>query len=292
MLPVALTLGLFNLSLLIDSLIGTLVQPQGPAAIDRSFRIIGLPQGMFSLAISTVMFPALARLAARGALDDVRRATMNGARQICLFAIPSAAILIVLAQPITRLLYQRGAFDSHATNLVSAVLVIWALVLPLQGLATFFSQTFFVVARPWVTTAVATGYLLVNALIGLALYRPLGLQGVVLATVIANLAMTVAKASLLRPILGGLEGRATVSAVARMIGAALPLAGGAYGIWVLLDDALGRSTIAQLTAIGAAVTAGALAYGIAVSALRIPEATQVRQMLRRVLRSSPAGTAT
>ena len=79
MLPVTIALGLINLSLLINSLFGTLVSPEAPAAIDKAFRIYQLPQGLFSIAIATILFPTMSRFAARGARDDLRR-TMGDRR--------------------------------------------------------------------------------------------------------------------------------------------------------------------------------------------------------------------
>ena len=63
MLPVTISLGLINFNLLINSLFGSLVSDEGPAAIDKAFRIYQLPQGIFSVAIATVLFPTLARFA-------------------------------------------------------------------------------------------------------------------------------------------------------------------------------------------------------------------------------------
>ena len=63
MLPVTISLGLINFNLLINSLFGSLVSDEAPAAIDKAFRIYQLPQGIFSVAIATVLFPTLARFA-------------------------------------------------------------------------------------------------------------------------------------------------------------------------------------------------------------------------------------
>ena len=172
MLPVTIALGLINLSLLVNSLFGTLVSDQAPAAIDKAFRIYQLPQGLFSISIATVLFPTLARFAARGARDDLRRTMANGVRQICLLLIPSAVLMAVLAEPITRLVYQRGAFGGHATDLVSEAMVWWAISLPFQGVSLLFSRTFFSLQRPWATTSLAGLNLLVNAVLAAAAPRP------------------------------------------------------------------------------------------------------------------------
>src|SRR5687768_14366251 len=77
MLPVTITLGLINFSLVINSFFGTLVQDEAPAAIDKAFRIYMLPQGLFSVAIATILFPTLARYAARGDFDSLRSTMGN-----------------------------------------------------------------------------------------------------------------------------------------------------------------------------------------------------------------------
>nr|MBA2630374.1 murein biosynthesis integral membrane protein MurJ [Thermoleophilaceae bacterium] len=180
MLPVTIALGLINLSLLINALFGTLVSPEAPAAIDKAFRIYQLPQGLFSISIATILFPTLSRFAARGARDDLRRTMANGMRQICLLLIPSAVLMAVLAEPITRLVYERGVFDARATDLVTEAMVWWSISLPFQGVSLLFSRTFFSLQRPWATTALAGVNLAVNAGLAAALYGPFGIGGIVI----------------------------------------------------------------------------------------------------------------
>ena len=206
MLPVTFTLGLINLSLLINSLFGTLVSDQAPAAIDKAFRIYQLPQGLFSISIATILFPTLSRFAARGARDDLRRTMSTGVRQICLLLIPSAALMAVLAEPITRLVFQRGAFGPEATDLTSTALVWWSIALPLQGVSLLFSRTFFSLQQPWATTALAGLNLVVNLVLAAALYEPLGISGIVIGTVAGTIVMCSAQGWILRRELGGLEG--------------------------------------------------------------------------------------
>jgi putative peptidoglycan lipid II flippase len=198
MLPVTIALGLINLSLLINSLFGTLVSEEAPAAIDKAFRIYQLPQGLFSISIATILFPTLSRFAARGARDDLRRTMGNGVRQICLWLIPSAVVMAVLAEPITRLVYERGAFDAAATDLTSTAMLWWSIALPFQGVSLLLSRTFFSLQRPWATTALAGLNLVVNAALAAALYGPFEIAGIVIGTVAGTIAMCVAQAWILR----------------------------------------------------------------------------------------------
>ena len=279
MLPVTIALGLINLSLAINSLFGTLVSDQAPAAIDKAFRIYQLPQGLFSISIATILFPTLARFAARGAHDDLRRTMGNGVRQICLLLIPSAVIMAVLAEPITQLVYQRGAFGPRATDLTSTALVWWSISLPFQGVSLLFSRTFFSLQRPWATTALSAVNLLVNAALAAALHGPFGIAGIVVGTVAGTVTMCLAQGWLLRGELGGVEGKRTLEAALRMLAAAALLAAIAYGAWRALDGLLGGGSFGQALAVLAAIAAGVAAYGAAVWALRVPEARQIRDLL-------------
>ncbi|MEJ7716688.1 MAG: lipid II flippase MurJ [Thermoleophilaceae bacterium] len=208
----------------------------------------------------------------------------NGVRQICLLLIPSAVLMAVLAEPITRLVYERGAFDAEATELVASAMVWWAISLPFQGVSLLFSRTFFSLQRPWATTALAGLNLAVNALVALALYRQLGIAGIVIGTVVGTVGMTVAQGAFLRGDLGGLETGRTVSAALRMLGASAVLAAVSYLAWYGLDAVLGRSLLAQAVTMAAAVGAGLVVYAAGVWALRVPEAKQIAGLLRGRLR--------
>jgi putative peptidoglycan lipid II flippase len=280
MLPVTIGLGVINFDLLINSSLGSLVSDQAPRAIDAAFRIYMLPQGMFSVALATVLFPTLSRFAARHDLAGLRATMGTGARQIALLLIPAAAFTIVLATPITRLVYERGNFGAHSTDLVSTALFWFSFSLPFAGVNLLLTRTFFSLQRPWLPTLLAIGNMVIDVIISVALYKPFGIAGLVIGTVAGNAGMTIGQAWRLRILLeGSLEGRRTLMAVAQMTAAAVLLGALSYGVWYGLDQALGRSTLAQIVSVGGAILAGTLAYVAAVLAMGIDEARQIRALV-------------
>jgi putative peptidoglycan lipid II flippase len=280
MLPVTLSLGLINFNMVINSTLGSYVSEEGPRAIDAAFRVYMLPQGMFSVAIATVLFPALARLATRRDADGMRALTGTGTRQILLLLIPAAACTLVLAEPITRLVYERGEFDAESTKLVSEALFWFSFSLPFAGVNLLLTRTFFSVQRPWLPTKLSGISLLVNAVVALALYKPFGLGGIVVGTAIGSAAMTWGQVIYLRRGLNGrLEGGETMRALVRILAASAALAVVAYLLWAGLDDVLGRSLPAQIISVGTGLTAGLAVYAFAVLALRVPEASQIRDLV-------------
>ncbi len=281
MLPVTISLGLININLLINSTVGFLVSEEAPAAIDKAFRIYMLPQGIFSVAIATVLFPTLARFAARGDHDGLRSTMANGMRQILMLLVPAMAAILVLSEPMTRLVYERGAFDAASTDLVSEALFWFAFSLPFNGLFLLLTRTFFSLQRPWLPTAISLGNLVVTAGVALALYEPFGVGGIVAATGIATILSVVAQALVLRGQLGRLELGNLFWTAARIAFASAILALVAFVVWDGLDSALGRGTGAQIASLGVALAAGGLAYLGTILTLRVPEAMQALGALRR-----------
>jgi putative peptidoglycan lipid II flippase len=281
MLPVTLSLGLININLLINSTVGFLVSEEAPAAIDKAFRVYMLPQGIFSVAIATVLFPTLARFAARADTDGLRATMANGMRQILLLLIPAMAAILVLSEPMTRLIYERGDFDAASTELVSEALFWFAFSLPFNGLFLLLTRTFFSLQRTWIPTVISLGNLVITAGVALAFYEPFGVGGIVAATGIATIASVAAEAWILRGMLGRLELGRLIWSGSRILLAAAALAGTSYLVWDVLDSELGRGVGSQIVSLGVALAAGALVYGAAALALRVPEATQALRLIRR-----------
>ena len=281
MLPVTIGLGIVNLDQLINSAFGSLVSEEAPRAIDNAFRVYMLPQGVFSVAVATVLFPTLSRMASSRDAGAMRRAVGNGMRQINLLLIPSAAFMLVLSTPIVRLLFERGQFNSESTRLVSIALFWFAWSLPFAGLNLLLTRTFFSVQRPWIPTRLAAMNIVVDIIVSVALYKPLGIAGLVIGTVVANMVMTALQLLRLREGLNGrLEGRQTTMITVRITVASALLAGVSWGVWKLIYTLLGVSLAAQIVGLAAAGAAGVYVYGRAVLAMHVPEAHQVTRLLR------------
>jgi putative peptidoglycan lipid II flippase len=281
MLPVTISLGLINFNLLINSLFGSLVSDQSPAAIDKAFRIYQLPQGIFSVAIATVLFPTLARFASRGELENLRATMANGMRQILFVLVPAAAAVLVLSEPMIRLVYQRGEFTPEQTVLVATALFWFAFSLPTNGLYLLQTRTFFSLQRPWMATGLAGLDLVISALAALVLYKPFGTGGIVAGTGIGTTAAVVAQAIVLRSEFDGLELRRLSITAAKITLASGALAAVSFGVWDLLDNALGRSFLGQIVSLGAGLGLGGVVYLGAARLLHIAELDQIMRLLRR-----------
>jgi putative peptidoglycan lipid II flippase len=284
MLPVTIGLGLININAAIDQLFAThFLDPQlAPAAIVRAFRLYMLPQGVFSVAVATVLFPLLSRHSAREDWEAFKGTIATGLRLISFLLVPASAAAAVLATPIVRLLYQHGAFTASQTRVVAPCLAAFALGLTFNGTMLMLNRGFFSLQSPWIPSWVAFGNLGLNAVLDAAFYR-LGIWGIPLSTSLVNIAGTWALLVLFRRRMGGFEVGDTARSFVLVAVASAVLAAVAWWGWHLLDSALGRSLAAQIVSLGVGLVLG---YAAFFGACRLLGVRELETMLR--LRRSAA----
>src|SRR4051812_19262396 len=280
MLPVTLGLGLINFNLSVNSIFATLISDQAPAAIDKAFRIYMLPQGVFAVAVATVIFPTLSRLVAREDHTALRRTLARGTRQMLFLLVPTTAALLVLSDPITQVVYQRGQFDASQTDLVSEALFYFAFSLPFAGVNLILIRTFFSLQRPWTPTMIALANLGLNAGLDAILYKPMGIGGIPLSTAIVSLLTTILLAAVLRTVMGGLDARRTLDSALRIAVAGAITAAVALGVREALDASVSNSFWAQAAVVLVAGSAGIAAYAASVWVLGVHEARTIWGLVR------------
>jgi putative peptidoglycan lipid II flippase len=272
MLPVTLTIGLINVSFVVDTLFASrLLDPElAPAAIDKAFRLYMLPQGIFAVAVTTVLFPTLARLAARRDDPGLRRALDGGLRQIAFLLVPASLVTIALADPIVRLVYQRGEFTADDTIIVAQCLQAFALGLVFNGWMLILNRSFYAVQTNWIPTAIALGAVGLNAALDAVFYR-LGIWGIPLATAVVNVIGAATLLVMMRRRIGLEHVGRTIGVVSRITVAAALAATAGLLAWYGLDALLGRSFVAQVVSVGAGLAAAGLVYLVSARALRVRE---------------------
>jgi len=286
MIPVTLGLGLINVNALIDTLFASrLINPDlAPTAIQKAFLVYMLPQGMFSVAIATVLFPTLSRLASRGDMRGFGDTVSRGLRQIAFLLAPTAVVSAVLAEPIIRILYQRGAWTPAQTPVVAAALAAFSAGLVFNGAMLMLNRGFFSLQDNWPPTAVALGNLGLNAALDFAFYR-FGTWGIPLATAVSNVVATGVLLVLMRRRLGRIGGAAITFSLLKITAASAVVAVVSFVVWWPLDDVLGRSFPAQVVSLGAALLLATTAYLATCRALRVREMQALLSLRGRFARS-------
>lgn len=281
MLPVTVGLGLININAVVDGIFATLVSDQAVRAIDAAFRLYILPQGVFSVAIATVLFPTISRMAANRDFPGLRDSVASGLRQIFFLLLPASAFLMVLSDPVVRLVYQRGAFDAYSTLITSEALFFFTIGLVFNGASLLLIRAFFSMQQPWLPTAIAGAGVLLNAALNALLYQPLGVGGIPLSTSITSVVTFLLLVYYLSARTGGLDLRFVTEGFLQALGAAVFAGLVGWLTWRVLDDWLGASLGAQLVAVGLGATATLVAIVAAARAMNMPEMTAILRVISR-----------
>jgi putative peptidoglycan lipid II flippase len=256
--------------------------PGAITALDYAWTLMMLPLGIFAMAISTAVFPTLADQTARDRIDEMVRTLTSTLRVILYLTIPASVGLAILAEPIVRLLLERGQFDAASTALTVHALRFYAVGLLGQAAVEIVTRAFYALQDTRTPVAVAAGTMLLNLLLGLALRPSLGHGGLALALSLASLAEAAALIVLARRRLGTLHGGEVASSALRSaVGA-----GGMALVVLPLAQALAPmiqngGPVERLLGVGLEIALGAGAYLAVTVLLRSEEPARVFAALRR-----------
>ncbi len=132
MAPALIGTGLIQFNILLDTVWATMLGPAALASLYFSQRIIYLPVGLFGVASSVVSLPAMSQSWARNERQEFCGQLAHSLRSVLFMCLPMTALLIVLDEPIVRLVFQRGSFGESSVDAT-----LWALIFYLPGIPFF-----------------------------------------------------------------------------------------------------------------------------------------------------------
>ena len=220
-----------QLNLLVNTILAT---SQGPGAVSwltYAFRVMYLPIGIFGVSIATAALPVISRHAATGNLIEMRRTVAHGLRLMLVVMVPAAVGLVVLAEPIVRLILERGSFTAADTQATALALACYAPGIVGYSAVRLAVPGFYALGTSLTPAVVSVATVVLNIVLNLSLVRVLGYPGLALGTAIAALANGGTLLALLRHRLGGLEVSETADCFLR-----ISLASGVMGVAVRVTE--------------------------------------------------------
>ncbi len=168
MLPRVAGLGLFSLNFLLMNNIASRLGEGSVSALSWGWRLMQIPETLIGTAMGTVIFPTLAALSEVGDESGKRDAMSGALRFILIATIPSAVGLILIGQPIIRLL-EGGAFDASASSLVYSTLRFFALGLVVHSALEVVARSFYADKDTLTPLWAAAGGAIINFVLALVL---------------------------------------------------------------------------------------------------------------------------
>ncbi len=281
MLPTLFGSAIYQVNQLVGTLLASLLKEGSVSYLYYADRLVQFPLGVFAIAISTAVLPSLSREAALRDLDGLKETLSHALRLTMFITIPAMIGLIVLREPIIRLLFQRGAFDAFTTTMTAQALLFYSLGLWAFAALRVFVSAFYSLQDTKTPVKVAAVAMLANIGLSLALMGPLKHGGLALALSLASTLQLCMLIFLLRRRLGGIEGWVVVGSMARSFLSSLIMGICIYFIAsrVFVDHS-SQGVLGLATGLLLTIGTGVIVYGISAKVLGSRELTSILRALK------------
>ena len=283
--PGTIGLAATQVNLFVNTLLAT---GQGTGAVSwlsYAFRLMYLPIGLFGVSIATATLPAVSRYAAVDDRDGIRHTVAQAIAMMTVLNVPATFGLFVLAEPIVRLLFERGHFLPADTAATAAALRFYAVGLVGYATTRIASPVFYALRKSRVPVIVSVLTIAANIAINIALVRVMGFRGLALGTSIAMMANGGALLVLLRGQLDGLEETRLLTTLAKTVVASCVMAAASLGVEYMLSAFMpGHGLATQAIRLFAAIGAGLAVLAAAARLLQIREFDDAMSSLTARLR--------
>ena len=279
--PGVLSAGAMQINLLIGTIIASL-EASAVSYLYYADRVYQLPLGLIGIGIGVVLLPELARRLRAGAEAEANHA-FNRALELSLFlTLPATAALIVVADPIVSVLFQRGKFGPEAAEATAAALAAFATGLPAYVLVKVMQPPFFAREDTVTPLKAMLASVAANIALSLALFPAMGFLGLAFATAAASWLNIAILGWVLRrrghaPLDARLKARLPLSLLASLV-----MAAAVYGLNLLLAPWFASTEVAlRITALVVLVGGGAAVFGAAALALGAIRLGEIKEMVKR-----------
>ncbi|HEY3761465.1 MAG TPA: murein biosynthesis integral membrane protein MurJ [Verrucomicrobiae bacterium] len=285
MVPGAIGLAAFQINVTLVQAIAFYVNPSINASFSYAVRLMELPQGMFGISLATYLLTALSTLAVEKNYNEFRTTLRNGLGTMFFANLIASVLLLVLAAPIVRLLFQRGEFDAQATMDTSFALACLA-----PGLAAFSSvnilaRAFYALGDTKTPMKVSIVCLVLNLILSVALVGPWKQGGLGIANTVTSICNVSLLLFGLHKKLGKLEMAGLLKDFLWLLSIAVLSGVIAWFGWQYWENSVGHATLAlRIGAVfGPAIVAGVIYWGLAL-AVKVHSAKEMLEFMMAKLK--------
>lgn len=167
---------------LVDQSMAAMLSPGSVAALNYGNKLIALPIGLVTTALSTAVIPYFSKMVASENWTGLRHTLKHYLQLIFLVTVPLTGLLIVFSEPIVHILFQRGSFTANDTHLVAQIQTCFALQIPFYIGNTLVVRLITSMQRNHILMWAAGCDLLINITLNYLFMQWIGIKGIALST--------------------------------------------------------------------------------------------------------------
>ena len=273
LIPVLIGLSVAQINVLVTQYLATGITDGVYTALRTANRFMQLPLGLFAVSISIAIFPTMTAQAAQKDYGELKKSMSLALRTSLFVIVPSTIGMIVLREPIIRLMFEfSGRFTAADTYICAQALFWYCLGLPGYAATNALIRVYYALQDTKTPIAVSIVAIVLNAVLSFILINPLQHIGLALAYSISGWAQCGLLVIFLRRRLGDLGGRGILSSLTRTTLASLAMGLAVWAVAALCGNTLGiEDKLAQLVQVGASIAVGVGLFGALTWVMKMEE---------------------
>lgn len=285
--PATFSSGMMQINVFTDLFFASFIPPAA-SAMGYAGLLVMTPLGILSNVILVPLMPVLSRLADPNDWPEFKLRLRQGLLLTALTMLPISAVMVTLAMPLVRVVYERFAFNYQASQLVTSVLIAYAIGMFVYLGRDVVVRAFYALGDGDTPFRVSLFNIGLNALLDFLFLKPFGAAGLVLATVTVNLISMVMLLVILHRKMHGLPWQEWLGPLVKLTAGSAIAGGACWGTLQLSQQLLGtEGLLIQLTQLGIASLAGLGLFALIATRLGLPEVDIFTDRLRQRFRRQP-----
>ena len=270
-LPVVLGSAVQQINTIIDKTLASDLAEGSISALTYASRINDMVIAVFVMAITTVVFPMLSKAFSYDEDEKIKEILAKGVNIILLVTVPATIGILILSEPIVRLFFQRGQFDSTATLMTSGALFFYSIGLVGASLRLMLSKVFYSFQDTKTPMINGIYAVVINVFLNYLLVGKMGHKGLALATSISSLLTSFILFVKLRKKLGPIGLRAYLNTFFKTMFSSLIMGLVVYLVYNKGIGILPKREVFDLAIFSLSILLGILVYFVLCLALGIEE---------------------
>jgi len=270
-LPVLLGSAVQQINIIIDKTLASGLVEGSISALNYAAKINDMVIAVFIMAITTVIFPMLSKAFYNEDTEKIKDILGQGVNIILLITVPATIGIIILAEPMVYLFFQRGEFSPTATIMTSGALVFYAIGLIGTSLRLMLNKVYYSfqdTLTPMINGGIAV---IINLILNLLLIKSMGHRGLALATSISASVTTIMLFLSLRKKIGPIGLTRYLVCFVKTLGASVIMGIVVYLIYFKLGMMLPAIRIVQMLLLLSSVVIGVIVYFVLCMIFKVEE---------------------
>lgn len=283
-MPVLIGVAVNQVNAMVDRSLASGLEDGVITALNNANRLNGFVMGMFIATLGAVIYPTLSKLSTENNKEKFAESVANSVNCVNLLVVPASVGAMILATPVVRILFERGAFNDRSTVLTATALVFYSVGMVGFGLRDILDKVFYSLKDTRVPMTNGIIAVILNIVLNIVLVKFMGHGGLAFATSLSSLICIVLLFRSLKKKIGYYGQDKIKSTFIKTVVASLVMGVVTYFVYKFLFGILGLGFIQEAISLGVSIAIGGAIYLALIIVFKVEEVNMAIDMIKKKLK--------